>query len=411
MKSLDRKLILVASVCLLIGIIIATIAFAMGGFQLETFSIGTPTDEKTYQFIGEKVNALNIRHLESDVVLTASDDNQFHITAYENDSEHYNISLSNSGELSVEFINNRRWYDYIKFEISPVNKALTIRVPKDYLGKIDVYSNMGDITISGLKVHEAMNLNNKLGAIEIDGVASDKQISCQSKSGNIQLKSVSSDEEIQLETNLGDIVSLDVKVLGRITVETKSGNIQVNESSAKDDILVSTKNGYIELKTVTASDVSMETKFGDIEAEFVEAAGQFSVNSGNGSMKLKECIAENDLIVNLSLGDFSVDSSRIAGKLYVKSSSGAIELLQTTVQGDVTLESRMGDISFMNLSGNNFFIQSFSGTVKGDIAGDVKEYTIEAKTKKGAVNVPHSENGEKRFQVSTERGDIDIDMK
>ncbi len=352
MKPLAKNLMLIAAACIAAGIMLVVFAFAMCGFNVQALSTDLPYEEKSYTYDGTKVKSLNIKGLEYDVELITSNDNQFKITTFENEKEQYEIKLSPSGELSIRYETTKRWYDYIRLNIDLDDRAITVAVPEGYLGPMDLSSNAGDVRMSGLNLKDTLEAETALGSIELNDLTSLKQMSFSSGSGTIQLKKVSAGGDIALETNLGDV-----------------------------------------------------------KAESVQAAGKLSMKSGSGRIKLDESSVNNDLSINTNLGDVDIIATQIAGNMTVTTGSGALHLTQTAAKGDVTLETSLGDIIFRQLSGNNLYITSSSGEVQGNILGKADDYTIDARTSSGSLNVPHSANGPKLLQVSTGLGDIDIDFK
>lgn len=352
MKPSDKLLMRVAAVCVAAGLLLAAVALAIGGFRSQGFSDGQAYEKTEYEFDGGRVNRLTVQAKECDVVLAASPDSRFYVTAYENDRLFFDIEITKTGELLVKQLNNKKWYDYIQVNfdfLNPQEDALTIAVPKDFAGAVDVDSDCGAVTLDGLAVNDDLTVNSALGAIKATEVA------------------------------------------------------------AGGDIALSTDNGTIKLKTVTgARDIAVRSSLGELDLDSVTSAGGASLRASSGSIRINGAAIGGDLDVDSALGSFTAEKLSVAGTLAAKLDSGTAKLSDVDVTGDVTLESGLGEIGFDMLRCNNLSIDSDSGAVRGVLDAAPSDYTVQARAELGSVDIPIAVGGTKLLKVDCALGDIKI---
>ncbi len=351
MKQLNKILLYIGGGCLLAGFILAVLAFAVGGFRLKGLQTGLPYEERTYQYDSEQVKSLNINDRFAGIKLVASSGNEIQITAYENEQEYYEFSLSPTGELTIEQKVNKQWYDYIMINFGLADRSLCIAVPDGLTGEIDASSGSGVIDITGLKL------------------------------------------------------------TGDMTINSKSGNIKVNSLTAQDGITINTKSGRVQFEDVSSGgDMTIATGSGDIKVTSVNAGGTLSVDTKSGKTVVDEGAVNKDLNIRTLSGDTNVSAVQVACNISVKASSSSLLFDNTQADGDIVLDTKSGDIRFQALSAGNIVLISASGTVKGSVNDKRENYTIKATSKSGRVRVPESTGGNKRLDAATKSGDINIDF-
>lgn len=118
------------------------------GFDITKLGTGGPYQSKSFVSSGS-VGNIYIDDHNADIEITSSADGKVHITYYENDKEHYDISESADGDLVVKSRTSRKWYDYV-FVFELERPKLLMEVPSNFSGDITVKSSDGFIHVDGI---------------------------------------------------------------------------------------------------------------------------------------------------------------------------------------------------------------------------------------------------------------------
>jgi len=304
MKS--NRLLIVAAVFLLLGIVLGLAGFAMADFDPHVLSSGGNLQEKSY-FSSSRVTGIEVDIQNTRVKLEPSYDNKVHLTYYENDVLYYTVKESEDGRLTVTMNDQMKWYDYV-FNIENVYYEFTIAIPDNYAGDIRLKTSNGDVDIS----------DTKAGNLTL--ITSNSRIT----SENLTVAG-----DMKLDNSNGKISVSDVIVNGGITCETSNSEISLS-GSAGESISAKNSNGAIVLNNLTArEELIAETSNSDISMDSVSAGASIVCNTSNGSI-------EGDIFGKLS--DFTVSA---------KTSNGSSNLPTHMEGGDKKLELKTscGNIS------------------------------------------------------------------
>lgn len=89
-----NKLIVIAAICLVAGLIIFGIGFWIADFDFINLSSGPNYTEKTFD--SSKIyNAIIIKDEDTDVNIVKSEDDSFHISYFENEKKQYEVKENN----------------------------------------------------------------------------------------------------------------------------------------------------------------------------------------------------------------------------------------------------------------------------------------------------------------------------
>lgn len=388
MKPLTKQLLYIGAACVIAGLLFVILSFAIGGFRLQALNTGLPYEEKHYTYPSNKVKSMSINGGFCDIKFIPSAKSEFQITTYENEQEYYEINLSSTGELTINQIVNKQWYNNIVI-VDFTDPSMVIEIPEEFIGKIDVLTESGKINTSELKLKDEAVLSTSSGDITVSRLSASKQISINSKSGKINGSELKLNDEVVLTTKSGDIRVSGLSASNRISVNSKSGGIRLDDLSA-------------------GSDLEIASSSGDIKVSAVNVGGRMSADSESGSIKIEESTVQRDLATTSSSGDIRIRMAQVAQDITIQSSSGEVSLQETNANGDIMVETQSGDIRFKALGANNISFKASSGAVNGTIDDLRENYTITYKSNSGNISLPESGNGGKRLSVTTQSGDIKI---
>lgn len=188
-----------------------------------------PFTARTYEADAAAVTAIRVDVRDRKIDVSLSDDNKIHLDYCENDREFYDISVSESGVLSMTAASGKTWGDYIGTKPAAENRVITLRLPGESLSSLALSTtnedislpaltvsddvslsvNGGDITFEKLGVGNSLTLASKNG--DINGVVSggydDFSISCTTKKGacNLPESKVTGEKALSVTANNGDV--------------------------------------------------------------------------------------------------------------------------------------------------------------------------------------------------------------
>lgn len=214
--------------------ILLVLCLGLGIFVLAGCSNNSePFEEKSYT-PDTQVSKINLDVRDREIVVSLSEDEQVHIGYSENSKEHYNISVSDEGVLTMASASDKEWTDYIGGKPSVEDRKIVLQIPDTLLdnlslsttnedvslpalavkGSISVSSNGGNITFQTLDVGNALTLTVKNGDISgtIIGSYDDFAIQTKIKKGESNLPEQKDDgtKTLNVSCNNGD-VSIDFK--------------------------------------------------------------------------------------------------------------------------------------------------------------------------------------------------------
>lgn len=143
-----------------------------------------PFEEKNYtpDIQVSEIN-LNVRDREIDVSL--SKDGQVHIGYSENSKEHYNISVSDEGVLTMSGSNDKEWTDYIGGKPSIESRKILLQIPDKLLENLTLSTTNEDISIPALAVTGSIGISSNGGNITFENLDVENTLSVTAKNGNI----------------------------------------------------------------------------------------------------------------------------------------------------------------------------------------------------------------------------------
>ena len=174
--------------------------FLIGGDWTGYNSKGNEHVAKTYES-GTDIKEIKIDETSNEVNIVVADTDIVTIEYFDDPEKPiYEIEEKN-GKLEFER-NGRNAFKLVNIDFS--RKDITVTIPKDYAGKLDVEITSGsvradDVTASDIKV------DNTSGSIELYNVSSTGDISIDNTSGSIEFKNLSSGGDIKIDNTTGSI--------------------------------------------------------------------------------------------------------------------------------------------------------------------------------------------------------------
>lgn len=327
-----KKILLIAALCILIGVIIAACAFAFCGWSLSALS-NTVTETVVYEPDGdEDILSLEIFFENADINLTfgAEKLSVSYPILYDKQGEAVTEVgvTSEGGNLKLEEKKLKKFFINVytpqeKVDISlPSDKAYALHL-KTSNGDIELKGNGADVLVLRLSTSNGDIFTDKAGEILSDDVAI-----ISSSNGDLRLGKISA-QLLSAVTDNGDISYCGGVVSFKASFESDNGDIKISDN-------------------INAESFTLETNNGDIVLTGNVSADSFKAMSDNGDIQLSGgIISSNDVKLVTNLGDISAKLNGVITdyKIDVEKDLGDCNISDTTT-GDkkLSVETDLGDI-------------------------------------------------------------------
>ena len=162
--------------------------------------------------------------------MSISEDDQIHISYFENSQETYDITVSDEQVLTMTSASNKDWTDYIGGKPSAENRKILLQIPDALLDTLTLSTTNEDISLPALAITKSINISSNRGNITFGNLEVGSAIYLTVKNGDISGTVVGSydDFAIQTEIKKGESNLPDNKDGGEKTLNVSSNNGDVN---------------------------------------------------------------------------------------------------------------------------------------------------------------------------------------
>lgn len=334
------------------GIIVCFAAWIVAGFDVEQFSSTGPFKKHVYDGELSDHATLRIDTSYQDVQVKVSEDDEVHITYYENDRTSYSFEATEN-RLIMKKEDHRRFYDsFMVLNFSEGSEeGIVIEVPKTFSG-----------------------------SVEID-----------TSNGAIQLYDLNELDYAMLDTTYGDITLDHLKINSSLEVATTNGDVKLEHLDVQEDIHVKTTYGKIDVKDVNGSQSMI-------------------MESSNENVTLDQVNIKDSLTVDTSYGDIEIIRSN-AGSTILDTSNGSIEFHDAFTTSTLEATTSYGAITFKDLKADQISLISSNDDIEGTVIGKKSEYTIDSEVRSGNTTLlPATGSTKKSIYAKTSYGDCNVEF-
>lgn len=383
MSKVKKILIVISVVCILLGGAIMTGALVTLQ-QHASEEIAAMEFHQTTQRITEDFSDIVINTQNSSIEILPSSNGTCRIVCDDHEKIFHTVSLQNTGDGSVLYItqhNEWQWYDIfggIHWQDDPV---LTIYLPKDAYGVVDLFSSSGDITVAPDFSFRTLSTYSVSGNTKLSDLKSD----------NLNIRSISGDISVHIAEVAEDVY------LGNVSGFTRAEHVNSNQ------LTVNTSSGNTALEYITSAYLHSSAVSGQIIVydSILQDTSHFETSSGSIEISDSECGEQT--IQGIS---GSVKLQNVRGtSLNARTTSSYIFIGKALYNGNVLCNTSSGGISFAGLDAENLEFFTSSGDVSGNLLSG-KNFITE--TSSGYVSVPPSDETAGICHISTVSGDIHI---
>ncbi len=188
-----------------------------------------PFMQKTYEADGTQIREIRMDVRDRQIEVSLSADHQIHIDYFENSREYYDISVSDSGVLTMKAVVNKEWTEYIGGKAAAENRKISLQIPDALLSSLKLSTTNEDILLSAVTVTDTLSVSQNGGNLIFDKVNAGKAIVFTAKNGNIS------------GTIVGGYDDYD------IACEIKKGksNLPADKKGGEKELRVSANNGDV----------------------------------------------------------------------------------------------------------------------------------------------------------------------
>lgn len=271
-----------------LGSILFLIAFAAAGWDITAMSTRPERLEKNYTAQAELSN-ICIDEGNGNLRVVPSPDEKVHILYFESEEEGYSIREEN-GTLEIVYQDRSELYRRI-FDINFQEITMTIQVPKEFAGEVNLRTRNGDVEIKQVEAGSTQVFAES-GKILLDDFDADSLV-LEADNGKITVENLAVAGELEAQSDNGSVEARNVTCANaRVTAD--NGNLQIEGLAAEDIVEVEARNGAIrveELEFGTAC--TLEADNGAIRGTLPGKTVEYTIQSvaENGENSLPENLA------------------------------------------------------------------------------------------------------------------------
>lgn len=137
--------------------------------------------------------------------------------------------------------------------------------------------------------------------------------------------------------------------------------------------------------------------------------GKFEASTSNAIINLSKIESAGDINCRSSSGKVTFEEVE-ANNIDIKTSNGIVDIDKIISKNDINIETSNGQVRFKNIEFKNTLeCRSSNASIKGEIKGELSDYSIRSKTSNGNNNLPESTSGgAKAIDIETSNSSIDI---
>ena len=160
-------------------------AFLLAGSLFACSEEGNTFEAKSYTPQGVEISGIDIQVEDREILVAPSNDGQFHIDYAESAKEFYDISVSDSGVLTMVSKSEKEWTDYFGGSKSAGANQITLQIPDTTLSTLTLRTTQEDISLPTLTVTDQLVLSNNGGDISFEHISAANAITVENKNGDI----------------------------------------------------------------------------------------------------------------------------------------------------------------------------------------------------------------------------------
>jgi DUF4097 and DUF4098 domain-containing protein YvlB len=230
MSKTTKLVLIIATVSLTLGIVVAGSALALVGFDFSRLSTVTNYEQRNYVSTTAGITAIEFDGISDDVRVERANVKTVEVDYWENDRLTYEIT-STGGTLRIAA--NYEWQgELLNFDLGFTDTTVVIRIPADFTGSLTLKTTSGEIKTGDLGTLSALQISTVSGGIRVNSTVTGS-ITLKTTSGDIVFEKLTA-SNIKLSTVSGEITGTILGAAAGYNIQTSSisGDIRVPQGSA-----------------------------------------------------------------------------------------------------------------------------------------------------------------------------------
>lgn len=314
MKAWIKRILKLAGLFIVIGIVVALVGFAVSGFDFRNLSSNTYETHYAYFTTAKKIDRIVLDFDTTNITVEYTPDADKISVTYETQHTKSGDALTKVIEKNengvISFTEERSWRAGINFFDFHEMKA-SVTLPEDFATELDIETDTGDILIKGAKVDSRVKLSTDTGNIKIENSAF-SDISVEVDTGDVFIKDITLSGAFRLEADTGD-TALSGLEANSVSLSADTGDVSLKNVRSSTGIDVETDTGDVELNgSIFAKSVGIETDTGDVDGEEATVDAEsvaIRTSTGDAEMRLAGAKSEYEILINVRTGRANVQSS------------------------------------------------------------------------------------------------------
>lgn len=253
-------------------------------------------ETNTYE-VNEDFSNITIKTNSANVVFSPSNDGVCEVSCYEEKKNRHTVEVRD-GVLFVEVVNEKKWHDYVGFNIE--NPKITIYLPDVQYSSLIIKGETGDVEIPKNFAFNKVDLSLSTGKVKC-------------------FASVT--EQIKIVASTGDVYIEDLSVCS-LDVSVSTGKVTVSGVTCDGDVSVNVSTGKVNFSNTTCKNFASIGSTGDVLLKRVVIKEKISIKRSTGDVKFENSDG-GEIFVKTDTGD--VKGSLLTKKLFnARSDTGRV---------------------------------------------------------------------------------------
>ncbi len=297
MKKSIKIWLIIATVLILLGSSIFTVAMAKNGWNFSKLStIKYVTNEVS---LSEPFNNIYVETTTADVKIVKSQEGSKAVFLEQENLRHNAVVDNNT--LKISATDTRKWYDHIgiSFKAPKVTLYLT---ETDYQS-LQVKTATGDVEVSKDFSFTTVDVLGETGDVKIIGGATES-VKIKVSTGDVFVKDVNS-KSLEISTSTGDVEVLNSFISNDVLINVSTGDVEIDSLISNKSITVKSTTGDVEFERIDAPDIFIKTSTGDVEGS-IKTGKIFNAKSNTGKVRVPSSTTGGTFVIETDTGDITV---------------------------------------------------------------------------------------------------------
>ncbi len=273
-----KIMLIIASILVAVGLISFSVVMTVIGWDFTRLST-VEYEYKTYE-ISDGFSNITINSETADVEFLPSQNDKAKIVIYEEENINHLVKVEN-GELKIEYVNNKKWYEYIGINFA--SQKISLYLPKKTYNQLSVNASTSDVYINGFDF-SSITISLSTGEIEISNSTVLEEVKLSVSTGDTELENLNCKNLTSIGST-GDIELNNVIVEQKISIERSTGDVEFTGIDARE-IIIKTSTGDVEGSVLTEKIFYADSSTGKINVPKTVNGGRFEVETSTGDIKI-----------------------------------------------------------------------------------------------------------------------------